>query len=121
MTLSEYLRVRGLNLEPLKIGEKRAVSDEQLAKIITLSEEALTMLIQQRIDSIADELIANATPEEVMVLRQGIVEIGGLIDDFRKLKKESETRKELRDAQKEEETPTPQPSPPVEEGKEGSL
>ena len=121
MTLSEYLKSRGLSYDPLPIGEKRELTDEQVSKVGAISEEALTLLIQQRIDSVADELVMNAVPEEVVVLRQAIVELGGLVDDLRKIKKESDTRRELSDKSKEPEETQPQTSPPVEEGKEGSL
>ncbi len=121
MTLSEYLKTRGLSYDPLPIGEKRALTDEQVSKVGAISEEALIMLIQQRIDSVADELVHNAVPEEVVVLRQAIVELGGLVDDLRKIKRESDTRREEAEKAKQPEETQPQTSPPVEEGKEGSL
>ena len=124
MTLSEYLKSRGLSFDPLPINEKRSFTDEQVAKIASIPEDALIILIQAKIDSIADEIIDNAIPEEVPVLRQSFVEIGSLIDELRKAKKEIQTRREIKDAEKGEQTgeqkEEPQTSPP-EEGKEGSL
>jgi len=117
MSLSDYLKKRGLQLEPMKIGEERKLSDDQLSQITSISEEALILLIQPRLDEIGDELIKNAIPEEVPVLRQAIVEIGGLIDDYRTYKQELSRRKE----QTPQKTEEPQTSPPVEEGKEGAL
>lgn len=122
MSLSDYLKKRSLSLEPLPIGEKRKLTDEQLSKVSQLDEEALITLIQPRIDSISDEMLQHSIPEEVPVLRQALVEIGGLIDDLRAYRMELERRK-LESEQRKEETDTPQPqtSPPVEEGEEGSL
>lgn len=120
MTLSEYLRQRSLSYDPLPIGEKRQFTDEQVAKIASIPEDALIILLQAKIDSIADEIIDNAIPEEVPVLRQSFVEIGSLIDELRKAKKEIQTRREIKDAEKGEQKEEPQTSPP-EEGKEGSL
>lgn len=124
MSLSQYLKTRNLSFDPLPIGEKRKLTDEQLTRVTRISEEDLITLIQPRLDSIFDELVEKALPEEVLVLRQAIVEIGGLIDDHRAYRKEMERRKEEDDKKQTEENPTPQPepSPPtVEEGQEGSL
>lgn len=117
-SLSEYLKKRGLSLEPMAIGEVRTLTDEQLSKIVSIPEDALIALIQPRLDAIADNLIKDAIPEEVLVLRQAIVEIGGLIDDYRANKQELARRKE---GQPQPEDTQPQTSPPVEEGKEGAL
>lgn len=118
-TLSEYLKQRGLNLDPKPLGEAlNLISEEDLTKICDLSEEALILLIQPRLDVIGKELLHDAIPEEVVVLRQAIVEIGGLIDDKRAYAKEMERRKTIKETNPETQ---PQTSPPVEVGKEGAL
>lgn len=120
--LSEYLKKRGLNTDPLPIGEERKLTDETLALVKGIQRNALIALIQPRVDEIRDYLIEKAIPEEVPVMRQALVEIGGIIDDFDRYNKEADVRRELRDEEnKGTETEEAQPSPPVEEGKEGSL
>lgn len=111
--LSDYLKKRGLQLEPLKIGENRGITEKELGLIGTISEEALLALLQPRVHSIMDELVVKAEPEEVLVLRQAIVEVGGIIDDYRAYKKEIERRKEIKETPQE---PQPQTSPPEEVG-----
>lgn len=114
-TLSQYLRRRGIVLEPLKLGEDRKLTDEAINAIASIPEEGLVVLLEQRIVAIQDEMFDNAIPEEIPVLRQAMVEMGGLIDDYNRAKEELKRRKTQNTP---EET---QPSPPVKAGEEGSI
>lgn len=110
MTLSEYLKNRGLNLDYNEI-EFSSLSVEQKQMIAGIDKRALTLLLQERINQIGNEILVTAVPEEVMVLRQSIVELTSIITDYIKIQEDVKRMKD---------TEAPQPSPP-EEGKEGAL
>lgn len=113
-TLSEYLRERKLTLDPVQV-ELDTISPEDKNVISGIDPNALQLLVQNRINSIGKELLLNATPEEVIVLREAMSEVAELITDHFKIQQEV---KRTTIEQTPEQT---QPSPPVEVGEEGSL
>jgi hypothetical protein len=93
-SLSQYLRTRGLYLDA-KIVEKNddpILGQEGLLKEATkmweTKQSLLTMVIQARIDAIGNYILHKAIPEEVIVMRQAIVELSAILDDFNKYKAE---------------------------------
>lgn len=97
--LSEYLIRRGLK-EP-KLAPTRDVvlaSDELLGKVAVMDTTALRALIEARVDDNRDELIMEAMPEEVFVLRQVMVELSALLQDQEYYRAEHERRKKKREA-----------------------
>lgn len=118
-SLSEYLRNRGLSFDPVEIskGEDPILSNEMLLKEATELWESknslIRLVLQARINAIAKHILEKATPEEVLVNRQSLVEIGAIIKDFEAYKAEYGRRK----AKIDEKTETL----PLKEGEEGSL
>lgn len=127
-TLSEYLRQRSLVIDPVAIEQEEdaVLADEALlkeaAELWESKKSLLTMAVQARINAILKYQVNKAIPEEVMVYRQAVIELGALLTDFEKYKGEHGRRAPKPDdntaPQGEEAQPEP---PPVEEGKEGSL
>lgn len=121
MELSEYLLSRGLSLDPAVIeGDYDAVmSNEALlqeaAELWTAHKGLITAILQARINALGRQILIKAIPQEVIVLRQAVVEVGALTDDFEKYKGEWERRK-APDKPAED-----APTEVVSEGKEGSV
>lgn len=120
-TLSEYLFNRGLVLDPVKIQEK----DDEILNDDKLLEEAGQMFqahggifqkaIQARINAIAYELLVEAVPEEVPVLRQALVEVTAILDDFRRYEAEAKRREAQRQRASEEAGEAPTDDTPLPE------
>lgn len=115
-TLLEYLVSRGLNLEPTEIDKRYdpIMENEALVKeaaeLWETKQPLITMVLQARINAISYEILTKAPPQEVLVLRQALVEIGALITDFERYKGEYGRR-----AKPEE------PKPELVEGAESAL
>ena len=94
MTLSEYLRNRGLSFDPVEIdkGLDPILGDEMLikeaAELWESKSPLIRLVLQARINSIAKLIIEKCPPEEVLVLRQAIVELGAIESDFEAYKGE---------------------------------
>jgi len=123
MTISEYLRARGLTLQPLtKDAEIDTVlNNEELLNGAVNAwnnyERAITAVVQSRVNSIAMELLTKASPEEVVVMRQSLVELGAILKDFQVYVAEANRRNSKKEIKEEAE---PEISPPSEENV-GSL
>lgn len=121
-TLSEYLRARGLNLDPTLIDQDLVLSDTLLTKEIAelwgSRSNAIKAVLQARINAIAKDILEKAIPEEVSVLRQSLVEIGAIVNDFESYVAEQK-RRDVKSATQDvsEEIPTEPPR----EGEEGSI
>lgn len=103
-SLSEYLRNRGLDLEPLALDNDTILTNENLTKEVGLLWQehrgAITAVIQMRANAIAKKILFTAIPEEVVVLRQTLASLRDLFDDFEKYRAEYERReKETKPAQ----------------------
>lgn len=92
---------------------------KEAAELWESKNALITLVLQARINAIAKHIIEKAPPEEVLVLRQALVEIGAIISDFERYKGEYGRRvaKQSEDNREEAEA---QPTPPK-EGEEGSL
>ena len=119
-SLSEYLRARGLSLDPTEIAEglDPVLCNEALireaSELWTSKEALIRLVLQARINSIGKVILEKCQPEEVLVLRQAIVELGAIVNDFEGYKAEHGRRAIIN---KEVEAPIEPPK----EGKEGSI
>ncbi len=80
----------------------------QIAGIFNTYEKGLTALIQARIHEIKEELVMKATPAEVIVLRQCMLEVAQIFDDCKKYKIEYGKREAGKGNQPPEEPAPPQ-------------
>lgn len=112
--LSDYLLSRKLNLSPESVINKNdpvLEDDDILSRVSTIwadNKETITMVIQARVNIIAERLLKNAIPEEVIVLRQAIVEVGAILGDFEAYAQEYE-RRNKEEEEIEEASPSPDP------------
>jgi hypothetical protein len=114
MTLSEYLRARKLTLDPVEV-DLNTISMEDKVKIAEVNTHCLTLLVQSRINAIGYKLLNECIPEEVTVLREAIVELATILSDHHAIQEDVKRHNESKPEEQ------PQTSPPIEEGKEGSL
>lgn len=123
MTLSEYLRARGLNLDPITVDQDLVLSDDLLTKEIAelwgSRSNAIKAVLQARINAIAKEILEKAIPEEVSVLRQSLVEIGAIVNDFESYVAEQK-RRDVKNSTSQD-VPEETPTEPPREGEEGSI
>jgi len=93
-TLSDYLLNRGLSLDPVEVDkafDPILASPElvkEAAELWETKQPLITMVLQARINAIANLILTKAPPQEVLVLRQALVEIGAIVDDFNRYKGE---------------------------------
>lgn len=122
-TLSEYLRTRGLNLDPTTVDEDLVLSEAGLTKEVSDlwagHSNAIKAVLQARVNSIAKVILEKAIPEEVGVLRQALVEIGAIVTDFESYVAEQKRRDAKTPPTQDEVEPTA--TEPPREGGEGSL
>lgn len=104
-SVAEYLIGRALSAPKLDADKAIVENDDILARIAGLDEEALAALIEARLQPIREELIAKATPPEVLVLRQALVEVSALLIDHEKYKQEYKRRAKDIEERKREVTP----------------
>lgn len=117
-TLSEYLKQRGLYLDPTKVDEDIFDNEDltkEVSEIWQMNGNAIRSVIQARINAIGKYILEKAVPEEVIVNRQAIVELGALVTDFEKALAEQKRRDNKGKQTTEAE------APPVKKGEEGSL
>lgn len=94
--LIEKLLVRGL-IEPGVDHRKAILENEDVlsgaAGLWRGSKHILQAVLQARIDAIEHELVTEATPYEVLTLRQAMIEVAFIFDDFEAYAREFERRK----------------------------
>lgn len=99
--LSEYLRTRNVYLDDFPLWDVTASVEniilhdtEKLAKVAGLSnfKGALQDVIRVRCLKLQRILVMSAVPEEVVVLRQAIVELSKVLEDIDMYRKEYERR-----------------------------
>lgn len=118
--LEKYLYQTGLYDPKRDMSEEILADRELLAQVAELwksNEKVIRAVIQARLSPIREELVMNATPPEVLVLRQALVEVAAIITDFQRYAAEHNRRL------KDEGQPAPQPEQPEvsTENKESSL
>lgn len=104
-------------LDPTQVDVDPILESEPLikeaAELWGAKQGLITLVIQARVNAIGKRIMESCPPEEVMVLRQSLVELGALITDFEKYR--GEAARLGKGKEKEEVAP-----PPV-EGAESSL
>ncbi len=102
-TLTEYLLKRELVLKPTDIDKDEILEDDNVLTSVSgvwgSHHETITKVIQQRVNAIAKRLIADTIPEETIVLRQSLVELSAILDDFKGYADEMERRSKKDDEQ----------------------
>lgn len=109
--LEKYLIGRGL-FEPttvvkaiisgkkeVPIGEEILNNDDLLAQCAGMyqnNQRALEAVIRARIFPLVVELVLRAYPQETIVIRQSILEISAILDDFKKYSDEYTRRSEIK-------------------------
>lgn len=120
--LEHYLFTRGL-VDPAKllpilmsgktnipVGADILANDELLAQVAGLyrdKRKALEAVISARLLPMVLELVVKAYPQETIVIRQAIVEVGAILDDFARYEQEYTRREKERavNAEKSEDRP----------------
>lgn len=83
--LEKYLLDRGLSEPDRELDREILETPELLAKAATAwshGKEGILLVVRSRLMKIRQELLFKAVPQEVMVLRQALVEVASLLDDF---------------------------------------
>lgn len=97
-TLSNYLRKRGLDLNSLAVQKEEDLVLEnddylrEVAETYQTHQTVIKLVLQARINTLAKYMLDKAIPEEVIVYRQAMVEIGAIVDDLEKYVSEHERR-----------------------------
>jgi hypothetical protein len=82
-----------------KAPAQRILDDETLlARVAAIDQGAFEAVIGARINAIADDLIGNASPAEVIIFRQAIVEITTTAADLEKYRAEHKRREDAKKA-----------------------
>jgi len=80
--LEKYLFERELTEDKFK---GKLDSLEELQKVATLwnnNKDTIKLMVLKKIEVIKNRIVYDAVPQETIVLRQSIVELAGLLDDF---------------------------------------
>lgn len=106
--LEQYLNKRGIEItkrrKPLEITENEEMLVD-VAGVWTASKEAIRLVVQARCDILRNKLIFTDEPYEIMITRQALVELAGILEDFENI----HTEFTKRDTEKN--------TPPKEQGK----
>lgn len=96
-TLSEYLKKRGIVFHQPQVNifsesEDAAERLQKAAQAWDTNEEGIRAIIEHRLSIIRKEMLLDAVPEEVVVLRQSLADLASLFDDFGKASEENKKR-----------------------------
>lgn len=101
--LSTYLLERGVDLPK---PSRDIFDDGERLKNATQAwitcEKGIRAVVEQRVHKIREELLLHARPEEVIVLRQVLVEVASILDDFQTCVAESERRRKAQEGNTED-------------------
>jgi len=93
--LERYLYNRGIEItgrqKPLEISEDAELLNA-VAGAWTSDKEAIQAVVRARIDVLREKLICTALPQEVVVLRNAMVELAGILEDFENIHAEFSER-----------------------------
>lgn len=111
MTISDYLLQRGLTLEPTQVDTDLILDEPEFTKEVADlwqgHKNAITQVIQARVNAVGRVILRTARPEEVLVLRQALVEVAAVLDDFAKYAGVQERREQPKGNQGEQEPEHP--------------
>lgn len=85
MELEKYLFKRKLTEPDRDLDREILETPDLLAKVHTAwdhGKEGIRLVVRSRLMRIRQELIFRALPQEMVVLRQALVELASLLDDF---------------------------------------
>lgn len=108
LVLDRGLIEPGVDMEALVLENDAFLAE--LAGIWRSHPEAIKALLRARIYPIERDLVGNATPAEVIILRQAIIEVALIGDDLERYATEFERREKLR-----KEGEGEQPAPTIED------
>lgn len=95
ISLEQYLLARGLSEPDRDLDTEILETPELLAKAAAAwvdSKEGIRLVVRSRLLKIRQELIFDAIPQEVPVLRQAVMELAGLLEDFERFAAENARR-----------------------------
>ena len=114
--LEKYLIERGLfqptdvvkaivsGQKEVPVGEEILNNDDLLARVAGMyqtNRSALEAVVRARIYPLVVELVMRAYPQETIVLRQSILEVSAILDDFKKYSDEYNRRQQNKEPAKE--------------------
>lgn len=86
--LEKYLYNRGIEIsgrqKPLEISEDADLLT-RVAGAWTSDKEAIQAVVRARIDVLREKIICTALPQEVVVIRDSMIELAGILEDFEKI------------------------------------
>lgn len=109
--LEEYLTTRALfepseivgdiiaGIKEMPVGEEILSNDETLGQVADLwqnKHKALEAVIRARIRNLVLGLVYESVPQETIVIRQSILELVAIVDDFKKYTDEHIRREEIK-------------------------
>ena len=86
-------------IKEIPVGEEILGNDETLGQVADLwqnKHKALEAVIRARIRSLVLELVVVAEPTETIVIRQSMLELVSVLDDFKKYTDEHTRREEIK-------------------------
>lgn len=97
--MMKYLNARGIEIinreVPLEItNDEELVAD--IAGVWKTSNEGIRAVIQARCDILTNKLVFDCLPYEVPIIRQTLIELGGILEDFEKISQEFNSREEIK-------------------------
>lgn len=114
--LEKYLIERGLfqptdvvkaivsGQKEVPVGEEILNDDDLLGRVAGMyqtNRSALEAVVRARIYPLVVELVMRAYPQETIVLRQSILEVSAILDDFKKYSDEYNRRQQNKESAKE--------------------
>lgn len=95
----KYLNARGIEIinrqKPLEITDSEDLLSD-VAGVWKTSREAVTAVIQARCDIITNKLVFNSLPYDTVILRQSLLELTGILEDFENMSHEFNNREKSR-------------------------
>lgn len=106
-SLSKYLKERGVIFHQPQVNlfsdsEEAPERLKNAAQAWDTNEKGIRAIIEHRMSEIRKELLLEAVPEEVVVLRQSLADLASLFDDFKKASIEHKKRADKQQQSQEE-------------------
>jgi len=100
--LSTYLKERDIEFPKPQVdlyqeGEQGAEALKNASEAWSSHQAGIRAVIEHRIGKMREELLLRARPEEVMVIRQALVEVVSILDDFKQATAEFKRREDAQD------------------------
>lgn len=95
MTFERYLETRGVDIASMPMPKSITENNDTLARVAgawKTNRAEIEAVVMARIAELREELILRAAPYEVVILREKIVQLLAIFDDFEKLTAEFDRR-----------------------------